>query len=37
MVLMIMIWYIYDYIVEYVMAKDSEEYVNPMVNTADGS
>ena len=28
---------VYDDIVEYVMAKDSEEYVNPMVNTADGS
>ena len=28
---------VYDDIVEYVMAKDSEEYINPMVNTAGGS
>ena len=28
---------VYDDIVEYVMAKDSEEYVNPMVNIASGS
>ena len=28
---------VHDDIVKYVMAKDREEYVNPMVNTADGS
>ena len=28
---------VYDDIIEYVMAKDSEEYVNPMVNTVSGS
>ena len=28
---------VYDDIVEYVMAKDSEEYINPIVSTANGS
>ena len=28
---------VYDDIVEYVMAKDSEEYINPVVNTIGGS
>ena len=28
---------VYDDIVEYVMAKDSEEYINLVVNTAGGS
>ena len=28
---------VYDDIVEYVMAKDSEDYINPVVNTASGS
>ena len=28
---------VYDDIIEYAMAKDSEEYINPMVNTVGGS
>ena len=28
---------VYDDIVEYVVAKDSEEYINSVVNTASGS